>query len=134
MYERTKRDKDEQAEQLAKMLTNFMNDIQLENSKLEQKIHENELRKNIKYEYSPPIQKQVDRETVTTESYVPNRPKPTPNYETKRQTEDVIETSLEGQVLQLHREGKTVSEIAKQLSRGKTEVDLLIKLNRKANN
>lgn len=164
IYEKTKRDKDEQAKQLENMLANFMKDIRHENNKLEQKIRENDLRQNINYESTPTARKQpfptqeivleqgktsissdsnVDRvhdqvQTNTySNTYVSDRQHPTDERiaeRMKQTSEDIIETSLEGQVMHLIEAGKTVEEIAKQLNRGKTEIELLIKLNRTAKN
>jgi|SRR5690625_2394327 len=41
---------------------------------------------------------------------------------------DVIETSLQAQILQLYNQGLTVDHIAKELNCGKTEAELIIKL------
>lgn len=45
--------------------------------------------------------------------------------------EDTIEASLESRVLQLHAEGLSNNEIARQLDCGKTEVEIIIKLQNK---
>lgn len=41
---------------------------------------------------------------------------------------DQVETSLESQILQLHEEGLSHEEIAKKVNRGKTEVELFLKM------
>lgn len=128
LYERIKRDKDEQAEQIKEMLANFMNDIRHENNKLEQKIHESKLKQHINNEYTPPTPKDLKDEQQSKGEIESTTPYAKPKRQQK-QVEDVIETTLEGQVLQLAHEGKSIDEIAKQLNRGKTEVELLIKLN-----
>ena len=45
--------------------------------------------------------------------------------------EDKLETSLEAQVFQLAKQGISIEEIAKKLNRGKTEIELMIKLHKK---
>lgn len=129
LYERVKRDKNEQTEQIERLLSDFMNDIRFENKKFEQRIHENSMKQQRTREYIPPVSKE-QKEFI-------NKAELSPTYENpkgrvKEPVEDVIETSLEGQVLQLFQSGKSVEQIAKQLNRGKTEIDLLIKLNKQA--
>lgn len=47
--------------------------------------------------------------------------------------EDEIETSLQSQILLLHNQGKSDTEIARQLNCGKTEVELTLKLHGNGN-
>ncbi|WP_018932645.1 DUF6115 domain-containing protein [Gracilibacillus lacisalsi] len=47
------------------------------------------------------------------------------------QVEDVVERSTTASVLHLHEKGYTVDEIAKELDKGKTEVELLLKFQQK---
>lgn len=125
LYEKTKRDKDEQVKRLEEILTEFMKNIRMENDQLERKIYENEMRQQIKLDDNRPQQKPLN-----TQTDVPKDEWKVPDYTVKENLkEDIVETSLESQILQLAREGKSVDEIAKQLNRGKTEVDLLIKMN-----
>lgn len=124
LYEKTKRDQNEQAKEVENMLANFTERIRSENEKLEQKLHENKLKQRMTHEYTPPIpaetaHKVSNIKTTTYDKPAIKQPK----------MEDVVETSLEGQVLSLAKAGKSVDEIAKQLNRGKTEVELMIKLN-----
>ena len=83
------------------------------------------------YNHTPPIPtepiQEPIHETISTEANSQNE------GPAEREVKDVIETSIEGRVLQLVQEGKTVDEIAKLLNRGKTEVELLIKLNKQMN-
>lgn len=168
LYEKTKKDKDEQLKQLEELLTDFMKNIQLENEKLEKKIFEAEIRQQVINDQIPNIYNQnsvrehvpkVIPETEKNESapivninYESNESvlhnerindvnvnNTNSNWDTSKlidenEPEDILETSIEGQVLQLYKEGKSPEEIAKLLNRGKTEVDLYIKLNNMANN
>lgn len=55
-----------------------------------------------------------------------NRQQTTTNT-TVKQDEVIKEDTFEKQVLQLSKQGKSVEEIAKQLQKGKTEIELLLK-------
>jgi|SRR5699024_4977775 len=148
LYEKSKRNKDEQAEQLQKMLTDFMHDIRVENNKLEQKIYENELRQQISYDHNPSSQSTISKTLDQSNAYLSkyddgevesleiNDTKPINKFASHlakasqiHEKEDSIETSIESQIMRLAQEGKSIDEIAKQLNRGKTEVELMLKLN-----
>lgn len=45
-----------------------------------------------------------------------------------KQVEDQFEASLQSQILLLHKQGKNIEEIARQLGCGKTEAELVIKM------
>lgn len=148
LYEKSKRTKNEQTEQLQKMLNDFMHDIRVENNKLEEKIYENELPKRVTSNNHPsslsrthePIQsKKTDassyddveidalgmNDTETKSDFASHLAKASHTQE----KEDIIETSIESQMMRLAQEGKSVDEIAKKLNRGKTEVELMLKWN-----
>src|SRR5699024_2553541 len=46
---------------------------------------------------------------------------------------DVIETSIEAKALQLHNAGHSVTQIARKLDRGTTEISLIIEMNKREN-
>ena len=120
LYEKIKRDKNEQAEQFKSMLMTFTNEIRQENIKLEQKLVKKNLKQLSKKSNSTNILPHDEPEYLMDEK----------KYKEEFEINDQVETTFVGQVLQLLQDGKTVDEIAKQLNRGKTEVELLIKLNR----
>lgn len=126
MYEKIKRDKDEQFKELEEILAEFMKNIRLENERLERKLFEGEIKGQALYENKRPRseyeqkQNQINEAAYEQESYT---------LQQHKMERDIVETSVESQILQLAKEGKSVTEIAKQLNRGKTEVELLLKLN-----
>lgn len=97
------------------------------------------------------LQKQIDKTnsiaTINTEKKVDNYTrsdiiKPVQKKYAEKQEDtslvskakdDVIETSLEATALQLYEQGHSVTNIAQQLNRGKTEVSLIIELNKREN-
>src|SRR5690625_3334563 len=104
-YERFKRDKDEQLEQINELLTNFMDDIRTENDKLEMKINEMDMHGDLRT--------MTDR--FSTSALASDQPSPPLEkvsewkaQERVKQTapEDIVETSLESRVFQLVQEGK----------------------------
>ncbi|HLS23322.1 MAG TPA: hypothetical protein VK037_05340 [Pseudogracilibacillus sp.] len=126
LHEKLKKSKLEQLEQFEEVLASFMDEIREENTKLEQKLREEKVRRNVTYH------RPITSSTPNFESnvaYQKNEDALSLRH-SPSQEEDKVETSLESKVLQLQGEGKTVEEIAKQLNRGKTEVDLLLKLHR----
>lgn len=142
LYEKTKKDKNEQLARLEELFADFMKNIQLENEKLEQKIYEAEMRQQVLNETAPNATLQNELNEVkpivlNEQKLKDNQTKDVWDHSKlieEKETKDMIETSIEGQVLQLFHEGKSPEEIAKQLNRGKTEVDLYIKLHKMANN
>src|SRR5699024_10007754 len=76
------------------------------------------------------LEKQFETETEDSSSknrlhkVVTEKSMTNPLVQTK---EDEYAPSIQGQVYQLYYEGIPVDEIAKQLGRGKTEIDLMIK-------
>lgn len=140
VYEKTKKDKAEQIARLEELMDDFMKNIRHENEKLEKKVYEAEMRRKMSDERA--LKKNVESDLIERMLNDTNRkeaeinetvkePKKTwelTNIKAEKEVEDVVETSFEGQVLQLFRAGKSPEEIAKQLNRGKTEVDLYIKL------
>jgi len=126
LHEKIKKSKLEQSEQLEEMLASFMDEIREENMKLEQKLREEKVRRNVTY-HRPTTSSTTNIESNV--AFQKNKDALSLRH-SPSQEEDKVETSLESKVLQLQGEGKTVEEIAKQLNRGKTEVDLLLKLHR----
>lgn len=152
LYEKTKKDKNDQVKRLEEILSEFMKSIQLENEKLEKKIYESEIRQQVLNNHSPNVHHPTEINNHDSKKFsdiIESVPKAMPRSEkpldeanrdwdtskyVDNRPKDIVETSIEGQVLQLFKEGKSSEEIAKQLNRGKTEVDLYIKLNKLSNN
>lgn len=126
MYEKIKRDKDEQFKELEEVLAEFMKNIRLENERLERKLFEGEIKGQALYENKRPQSEDEQKQNQVNEAAYEQE-----NYtlQQHKMAKDIVETSIESQILQLAKEGKSVTEIAKQLNRGKTEVELLLKLN-----
>ncbi|HZW68206.1 MAG TPA: hypothetical protein VFF20_06345 [Pseudogracilibacillus sp.] len=148
LYEKSKRNKDEQAEQLEKMLTDFMHDIRVENNKLEEKINENELHQQISYNHDSSSQSTISKSQNQSKAYISkdddgelesldiNYTRPKNKFASHlakasqtQENEDIIEKSLASQIMRLAQAGKSIDDIAKQLNRGKTEVELMLKMN-----
>lgn len=107
---------------MAELMQNYLEDIKKENRLLERSLSKNNPQSEIE------VQERTD-----------NQPETNIKRETDYQPEtehvaDKSELSLEAQILQLHENGLTVDEIARQLNCGKTEAELIIKLKKKAHN
>ncbi len=128
LYDKLKQTKTAQADELKEMLASFMEEIREENQKLEENLR--------KERESRHIRDHVARTRLMSESELKQSYSKGPKEEPlmpppEIQAGEQVETSLESKVLQLKQEGKSVEEIAKQLNRGKTEIDLLLKLHQK---
>ncbi len=110
----------DQEQRLEQLLSNFLQEIKVENKQLQSQLNDKP---------PSPTNKEADTDPVTHYA--------TKNYEDKivgssfpiKETKDFFETSGEAEVLHFHQQGLTIEEIAKKLNRGKTEVELIIKLN-----
>lgn len=123
-----RRNNHDEIEALESLLQKFLREIRTENERLQSQLQQKDVFK--KEHKEDPIGKNVD-----------NRVKKLKNRENIYQIhtpqkavlekEDKIETSLEAQVFQLAKQGLSIEEIAKKLNRGKTEIELLMKLHKK---
>src|SRR5690625_2775171 len=103
------------------MLNNFLQQLKVENQQLEHHLR----LKNVTREQAQPDFKQPNEPTKEwNESSKEYPPIPLENPSV-----DQVETSLHSQVFHLHQKGLTTEEIAKQLNRGKTEIELIVTLN-----
>jgi len=116
--------KNNQDEKLQELLSHFIQEIKAENKQLVTKLSEAKQEK-IKEKKAPTI---------------PNHLKPMLEKQEKRENQDTlhsnapfltehVETSMESKIVQLSEQGLSIDEIAKQLNKGKTEVELILKLN-----
>lgn len=102
----------------------YLQEIKEENNRLQQEINKNTLKATKQNQYQHP-NTNVSRQDipVTKATYRPPQQLETAN--------DLLETSLQSQMLQLYDNGLSTEDIAKKLNCGKTEVELSIKMNYK---
>lgn len=100
------------------ILNSYLKEIKEENKKLQALLVKKE-------EALPQDIKERSKAEESTEAELDS-------YEKLQQVEDQVETSLHAKVLSLYEKGLSVDEIAKQLKRGKTETELILKFH--ANN
>lgn len=120
MYQHVQRTKSTQTKEIDQLMQSYLGKIQKENDKLQDSLHK-----------STPLNHSEKKEhtSISNEArhkvYKQNQHW---NPESLIQTndKDLMETSLESRVLQLHRTGVPVDDIAKQLHCGKTEASLII--------
>ncbi len=103
--------------ELEQILASFLQEIKLENDRLQKQFKEETATANepIKKEYastSRDLYKPIDLPVQMSE-----KPK------------DKIETSATGEILNLYHQGVPIEKIARKLNKGKTEVELIVKMN-----
>lgn len=126
--------KQNQTEQLETLIAEFTEELRMQNERLERSLsNPPQAAKPFQSSFQHALEQlndeasvvqRDDHETVKTVT----SSTATTNVLSTADKEDKIEMSLESKVMQLAAEGKSVSEIAKQLNRGKTEIELLLKL------
>lgn len=124
LYQRVSQDKQEQhiqSERIEQLLMSFLEEIRLENEKLDEKISRPSFQQNKAF-----------TETNKQDNYK-NKVNDYHSLDSKtlhvnKDRQDQVETSFEGQTLQLYNEGYSIDEIAQKLKRGKREVQLLLKM------
>lgn len=125
LYQQIGNLKSERSRETEVLLSRFLDEIKQENRQLQQQLQqENKKEQNTatiksQAKYEPEQTAEVNKEPENDISEFPPIP---------IATEDKVETSIESQVFQMHQKGISTETIAKQLNRGKTEVELLIKL------
>lgn len=114
------------------LLSRFLDEIKHENRQLQQQLKQQPRRGNEQEQTDIPEKtvkekKQASfmKETVKEESEFPPIPV---------EKEDRVETSVESKMFQMYQKGIPIEKIAKQMNRGKTEVELFIKLNQPKSN
>lgn len=126
LYQQFQYLKEKQHQQLQEVLDSFLKKIQAENQKLESQInHNGHLYQDLNIANDDMVQdsKKNDNTLIENSTILKDLKKSTKN--------DHAEVSIKGQILSLAAEGKSISEIAKIVNRGKTEVELLLKMNNK---
>src|SRR5699024_3413809 len=107
--------------EMEELLKTYLDEIKAENRFLEKALTD----KSTEYENYSAQEAQIQPEANIKHeenSYTPQTDHVT----------DVSDLSLEAQILQLHDKGMTVEDIARKLNCGKTEAELIIKINKKA--
>lgn len=114
------------------LLSRFLDEIKHENRQLQQQLKQQPRRESEQEQTDIPEKtvkekKQASfmKETVKEESEFPPIPV---------EKEDRVETSVESKMFQMYQKGIPIEKIAKQMNRGKTEVELFIKLNQPKSN
>ncbi len=122
------------------VFASYLLELKNENERLMNILKENG--KNVKVETSepPPLNKFAEP-TKTKEKrenenkQIENSPVETglgDSYQPENiPVDETVELTLESRVLHLYKNGKTIEEIAKQLNKGKTEIELIIKFHLK---
>lgn len=132
LFQQIQATKQNQKDQLESLLKSFVEDIREENERLQKS-----LQSNLSSQQSEPNRNVNTQHTHTnkTDRSVSNRL--VQNVKAEHITnklvqaenrEDQIETSVESKILQLHEQGLSHEEIAKKMNRGKTEVELFLKM------
>ena len=130
--DKSKQDKehlDKQQKEIEELLAVYLIEIREENEKLLETLNQNNHHsknteteeKNVDEFLYEPEEKIEPKESVEPERYQDYQPIEPPDQE------DTVEQSLAAQVLSLHEKGVQSEEIAKQLNRGKREVELFIR-------
>jgi|SRR5699024_8299395 len=116
--------KSERSRDTEVLLSRFLDEIKQENRQLQQQLQQVNKKEQVstiqsQTEYEPEQATEDIKEPANDIFDFPPIP---------IATEDKVETSIESQVFQMHQKGISTEKIAKQLNLGKTEVELLIKL------
>ncbi|HZG61065.1 MAG TPA: hypothetical protein VEY68_11475 [Anoxybacillus sp.] len=110
----------EENEKFIDTLTKTINRIELQNKKAE-KVE----KQAVLPAYLPNIEQIKDQVDISTTPIIHEKVNSSKNTETNKEMQSIIQ-----QALQLHKQGKTIEEIARILEKGKTEIELLLKFQR----
>lgn len=132
LFQQVQATKHNQKEQIETMLHNFVEEIRVENERLQAKLQSNLAEK----QFEPNVNtNERNRHISKPNEKVTNRLMQnvkagniTNKLVQTEKREDKVETSLESKILQLHEQGLSHEEIAKKMNRGKTEVELFLKM------
>lgn len=139
LYQQLQQSKSKQNEEITDVLDKFLQQIKSENERLERRLTTNRtpIEKPL---YDPAEKIHVTRnleQSIYDDKQINNKQRnqynPYKIQEERLTQHDQIETSLESQVMSLHEQGYSYDKIAKQLNRGKTEIELMIKMNQLKN-
>lgn len=124
-------------------LEHFLQEIKRENELLEAKITQSV---HAEKDVRSSLKRQTTDERATMKKFAESRTKDysdltiankeETSYEnnieqliSEKQVDDIVETSLESMIINMHHEGQSIEDIARKTNRGKTEVKLMLKLN-----
>lgn len=113
------------------LLSRFLDEIRQENRQLQDQLkqskttHPEESSTDAPSDYSSPVPQGPTNTIPYSNTTIKKADFPAPTPIAK---DDKVETSLESHVFQLYKEGLSPEEIAKRMNRGKTEIELLIKM------
>src|SRR5699024_1201328 len=116
-----------QVNEIDQLLSTYLEEMKVENDRLQRQLLRNKPNENINSKEQQNKLKQV----ANAPNLMTGHEQKTDDFAQvieKNSITDVFETSIEAQVLQLHTNGLSVTEIAQKLNRGKTEVSLIINL------
>lgn len=114
LYKQLQQVKEDRDPHLETLMSEFLQEIKAENDRLELQLNE----QTSSRQHFP--KKEQFPEAIE------EKPLSAPLYE--KNEKDSVKTSLEGQILHLYEQGCKAEEIAKKLNRGKTEVELILKM------
>ncbi|RAK23397.1 hypothetical protein B0I26_101358 [Anoxybacillus vitaminiphilus] len=109
----------EENEKFIHTLTKTLNRIELKNEKTDQEEKEEEA---VLPPYLPNIEQIKDQVDISTTHITYGKLDSSKEIEANKEMQSIMQ-----QALQLHRQGKTIEEIARILEKGKTEIELLLK-------
>lgn len=131
LYQMIQNLKTEKNNEIESLFSEFLNELKRENMYLQHQLHSQDGR---------PTQKQSSQSVDAKSHTAPKPAKIKPDISGQETANDLaslitektdkVETSPESQIFQLYNDGMSIEEIAKKTGRGKTEIELLVKLNR----
>jgi len=130
LYQQLEQVKHSKNKQIETVLENFLHEVKEENERLQQQLqeqnHTQEERMN-RDEAPSVYENKLDQMVnhVQNRENIKQKVAPEPPVDQKV---DKLETSLEAQVFQMAKAGMSADQIAQKLDRGKTEIELMLKL------
>lgn len=124
--------KNNHTSEIDQLLSTYLKEIKSENDRLQKELLQN----NVSGQIVPKMTNVKHEEnSVKQQNRVINFTDQLPIEEIEQHNEDsdMLETSIEAQALQLYNQGHSVTEIAQKLNRGKTEISLIIDINKREN-
>lgn len=131
LYQMIQRLKSEKNHEIEVLFSEFLNELKRENLYLQHQIHH-------KDEHRPASKQTNDNGPAN--NYTPPMPAEPQSAVSDRESAkdlaplitektDKVETSPESKIFQMYNDGISIEDIAKRTGRGKTEIELLVKLN-----
>lgn len=144
LFQHVQQLKHNQSEQLESLIAEFTEEIRVQNEKLERHLSSdtpnsrfqdsfNHALAQINEKQVEPTMNRIEEEMQAEQAPSVQRDNESPQLDAilnnnNNDYDDQIEMSLESKVMKLSSEGKSIAEIAKLLNRGKTEIELILKL------